>query len=179
MPEISKEYTLLKQNIDIRFLEKKLFEFESKNKDLYIEIHHQISEEIINDYIKFCIEAENNTLGLLRLGEVSKISVENIRQQYNLRTEDKFYFDVLIFNEDRKIIGKLNSWGYKKGGPYHIFHMYVKETHRGRGLGKLLLFKTIKIALDNIPELSKFDLQTHESNVPAQKTICQIGFVLK
>lgn len=177
MQEYSKEYRLLRQNIDFVLLQNVLTEIESKNDDLIVEIHHTIPDNIIEQYVEFGMEADQNTRGLLSQGEQSKLSVESIRTQYNLRSPDKFYFDVLVMTKDtKKIVGKLNSWGYRQGGPYFIFHMYVSKAYRNRGLGTLLLFKTIKIATDNIPNLTKFELQTHESNLPAQKTISKIGF---
>lgn len=177
MPEYSKEYRLLKQNIDLVLLESLLTEIETKNDDFIVEIHHTIPDDLIEQYVEFGIEAEQNTRGLLSQGEQTKLSIESIRTHYNLRSADKFYFDVLVLIEGtKKIVGKLNSWGYRQGGPYFIFHMYVSEEYRNRGLGKLLLFKTIKTAIDNIPNLTKFELQTYESNLPAQKTISIIGF---
>lgn len=177
MPEISKEYQLLKKDIDFDYIQKSLIKIESNNDDLVVEIFEKIPDEIIEDHVEFNIEAEKNTLGLLRSGEESRISIESIKTQYNLRSDDKFYFDVLVIDQKtNKIIGKLNSWGYKKGGPFFIFHMYVSEKYRNRGLGTLLLFKTVKIATDNISHLTRFDLQTHESNASTQKIISRIGF---
>ena len=176
---VSKEYILFIKNVNSQTVKEASEQICKRNLGVSILIVKAIPEEYIEKYAEFSLEAERNTKGLLKKGEISKINAAYITEVYNKRgTEERICFDVLLIdNLTDTIIGKLNSYGNINGGPCNVYHMYVHEDFRNRSLGRLLLLKTIEYACEMLPKVSSFQLQTHENNLSAQKIISEIGFL--
>lgn len=177
--EFSKEFSLPRKKVDFTKLTNDIQKLKDNNADITFQIHEVISDELIEEYVRFSRIADQNTKGLLNEGEQSKISIESIKNGYNSRGSDKLYFDILAVDSQNKIIGKLNSWGFKAGGALRIFHLYVDIDYRKKGIGKVLLLETLKYANDNLKDLTNFELQTHLSNNGTQKIISELGFELQ
>lgn len=170
---MASSYQLLKNNIDFNQLEQECKKIEDYTSNITIEVFNNCPEGIIEQFAKFSMTADNDTIGLKSTLNVED-TIKGIQIQEKNKTYNKKYVNVVILI-DNIIVGKLSSCGFPNGDTF-LFQIYVSKEHRNKRLGELLLIKTMLEFKDDFPQLSRFRLNTHKSNLASQTTINKFNF---
>ena len=99
--------------------------------------------------------------------------IERVKNNFKIEGNDTFgAFDQ---GELVGMVTLLQESGLKMKHRANIFAMYVSPTSRGKGIGKALMEKAIKLAKES-KDIEKINLSVVSSNEAAKKLYHQLGF---
>lgn len=89
--------------------------------------------------------------------------------------ENKMASYIAAFDEDdyNELLGFANAWTFF--GSTDIMQIAVKESQRHKGIGKMLLYKLMKVCREDF-DSKEFILEVEETNTPAKELYRGCGF---
>lgn len=96
---------------------------------------------------------------------------------YNKKIEEKTAIKLFAFDGEKLIGGADVTLGFGVEQHVGVFGITMRKSHRGKGIGKILMHKTIQQAIQSLPDLEILTLSVFGDNEKAKKMYLKAGFI--
>jgi hypothetical protein len=172
-------YELKRENINLKALQGWANTKPAPGGGFSLELYHDLPEELLGKYCSLFTELLNQMPCENEKQEpyIVKPAVHRNRMDELIAGGYKFYI-YLVFNEERELIGMTNVLVNDEKRYYNQFMTGVKNSYRGRGIGKWMKAAMYIKLLEDFPLMRKIDTDANAVNSYIQDINGEIGFKL-